>query len=148
MDLRKGDYDYITKTATSITTYWFIDCTPLNQSHNFNLDYNFTKPKSFHTIQALVVASFNLPAITAVPTSTKTTHLAANSSISINKTISVSDLTSSSLLSTTFLNSSMINGSVPLLENLAMPFVCNSKINPEPNKTYGYFQREVKIRGN
>lgn len=42
-----------------------------------------------------------------------------------------------------------INDTAPILGNVSFPFVClnSSVIPPDPKKTYGYFHREVNVRG-
>ncbi|XP_014233379.1 uncharacterized protein LOC106656757 [Trichogramma pretiosum] len=162
LDLHKGDYEYITKAATSISTYWFIDCHRVNSSNNFRLDYNFTKADTFHTIQALVEASFDPPTTTAAPTNITTTPtpmtdnstkpVTQQTNSSVNVTTIPSTTTTTPLPSTTTIATATIssgnntNNTVPLLGNLTHPFVCGSNINPEANKTYGYFQKQIKTR--
>ncbi|XP_031787515.1 A-agglutinin anchorage subunit isoform X2 [Nasonia vitripennis] len=164
VNLRKGDLDYITKAATSITTYWFVDCKAYNQTNDFTFVHNFTNPKSFHTIEALVVASFEPPTTTTVaPTTTSTTpspvpttpkpsnNTDTNSTTTTTTTTTTTPTpTTTPTLPTTTIaprNSTVLsNATVPLLANATFPYICNSILDPKPNTTYGYFQREVKIR--
>lgn len=163
INLRKGDLDYIAKTATSITTYWFIDCESYNQTNDFNFIHNFTKPTSFHTIQALVVASFEPPSTTTVaPTTTSTTpspipttpipsNTTDTNATTTTTTAATPTPTPTPTPSTTTIapqNSTVSsNATIPLQANAIFPYVCNSILDPKPNTTYGYFQREIKIRG-
>lgn len=155
VDMREGDFDYINKTATSITTFWYIDCKPVNNSNSFKLNYNFTKPVTFHTIEALVVASYDPPVTTTVAPTTTTTlpvptpangTTPAPSNVTSTTTSAPSTTTTSKAPSSTSAPSKS-NVTVPLTGHIELPFMCNSKIDPEPNKTYGYFQREVNISG-
>ncbi|XP_058791521.1 uncharacterized protein LOC131664447 [Phymastichus coffea] len=160
VDLRQGDYDYITSTATSILTYWFIDCKPFNYTTDMKFNYNFTKPSEFHTIQALVIASYDQPVTTTIaPTTTTST-----TSSPVNLTIPVPSNSNSSIITTTTTTAITTTTTTPttttittakptessnetaVLGNLTFPFVCGSTIIPITNKTYGYFQKEVNTR--
>ncbi|XP_011496723.1 PREDICTED: uncharacterized protein LOC105361295 isoform X2 [Ceratosolen solmsi marchali] len=148
VDLRKGDIDYINKTATSILTYWFVDCKFYNKTDNFKTNYNFTLPNSFHIIEALVVASFDSPTTIApiVPTSSIASTNVTSVSLNIASTISTTPLTTTSIAPNSSIISNTSNKTLPELGIDTFPFVCKSVVEPNINKVYGYFQREVKIR--
>lgn len=150
VDLRKGDYNYINKTATSISTYWFVDCKFYNKTDDFKANYNFTVPNTFHIIEALVVASFDQSSTTAsINKSTAPSFVPINvTAIPLNITTISTMSTSSTTTSITHVtpSSNTPNKTLPILGNATFPFVCESLIEPDLNKMYGYFQREIKIR--
>jgi hypothetical protein len=152
VDLRKGDLDYINKTATSVSTYWYIDCKPY-AIDNFKINYNFSVPNSMHIIEALVVASYD-PLTTIAPT-TNATHsndpMNVTATVSPNVTISAMSTmptTIASIAPNTSLIPNTSNKTLPILENDTFLFICKSSIETDMNKVYGYFQQEVNIRGN
>lgn len=173
--LRKGDLDFINKTATSITTYWFIDCKPLNTSYDFGINFNFTNTNYTHTIEALVVASYEPPITTTVaPTTTSTTTTTTTSTTSTttpnppttSRTTTLKPTTTSTPTppttsgTTTLKPRTTSTNSRPTTPksnvghevDQLLPYVCNPQDTilpplPDQNKTYGFFRKEVKVRG-
>ncbi|XP_015588603.1 uncharacterized protein LOC107264636 isoform X2 [Cephus cinctus] len=161
IDIRKGDLSFIMTNATSISTFWFIDCQYYGHTENFIFNYNFTDPDRSHTIEALVVASFDPPTTTtSLPdTTTSTTvnppwlSVVSNSSINstaISTTSTATPFTTSSTtaLSTITTPNSLQNTTVPVFGNISFPFVClnSSIVPPDPHNIYGYFQRTIEVR--
>lgn len=70
--LSPPDYSYLKDNATSILTYWFIDCTYYGMTTNFTFSYKYDQPGTEHVMEALIVAGFE-PITTPAPTTTTTT---------------------------------------------------------------------------
>ncbi|XP_014472594.1 PREDICTED: uncharacterized protein LOC106743348 [Dinoponera quadriceps] len=165
IDMRKGDYDFITKNATSISTYWFVDCKYYGQTNDFAFVYNFTGPDTTHEVGALVVASYIPPTTTTVlpPTTTTTpvpgnitTVAPNNTTTSPNGTIAPATTTASPTTVTTVkpttlkpaTTASPTNASAIDAANMSLPYICSnaSLIPPDPNNTYGYFHKKINVR--
>lgn len=161
IDMRKGDYDFITQKATAVSTYWFIDCKYYGQTNDFAFIYNFTSPGVTHEIEALVIASYDPPTTTTMltPTTTAipvnvTTVVPNNVTTNSNEThvttvtlpITVTSAKSSIKPTTTALP---IDASTMNSVNTLFPYICSntSFIPPDPNKTYGYFNKKIHVRG-
>lgn len=73
IDIKQTDRDYI-KNATSVFTYWFVDCTYYGITTDMKFLFNYTSAGDEHTVEALVMADFTpLPPTTTVPPTTTTT---------------------------------------------------------------------------
>ncbi|XP_011172773.2 uncharacterized protein LOC105205181 [Solenopsis invicta] len=157
IDMRKGDYDFITHNASVLSTYWFIDCKYYGQTNDFTFAYNFTSPGVTHEIGALVIVSYDLPT-TTIPTTTtiapNVSTIAPNATANSNGNLvtvvtsptTVTTAKSSIELSTT--TAVPTNVSVIDTVNMSLPYICSntSLIPPDPNKTYGYFQKKIHVR--
>lgn len=158
INIRKGDLDFIREKATSVSTYWFIDCQYYGQTNDFNFTYNFTNSNVTHGIEALVIASFEpvetttaIPLTTTLPSNTTSNTSVTNttgsnvpiSSVS-STTIGVTSTTAATLLTTT----PAIKSTAISTSNISFPYVClnSSVIPPDPSKTYGYFKKEINVR--
>ncbi|KAH0546337.1 cell wall protein DAN4-like [Cotesia glomerata] len=161
--LRKGDTDYIEANATAITTYWFVDCKYYGQTNDLSFRFNFTKPETEASLEALVVASYDPPTTVAPTTSTTTTTTTtttsappSNGTIPSNSTTTTTTTTTPKSIVTTTLKptvttpstNSSTNATIGF-KNISLPYVCvnTSLVPPDPKKTYGYFQRQIKVRG-
>lgn len=162
IDVRKGDLEFIKKKATSISTFWFVDCKYFGQTDDFNFKTNFTKVNATYNIEALIVASFEPPTTTTpIPTTTTTVPTPSNTTVPSNSTTPSSNLTTTTQRPTTTIittkattisvNTSTIapNATLHPFANISFPFVClnSSIIPPDPEKTYGYFNKEVTVKG-
>ncbi|XP_044598562.1 uncharacterized protein LOC123274867 [Cotesia glomerata] len=160
--LRKGDTDYIEANATAITTYWFVDCKYYGQTNDLSFRFNFTKPETEASLEALVVASYDPPTTVAPTTSTTTTTTTtttsappSNGTIPSNSTTTTTTTTTPKSIVTTTLKptvttpstNSSTNATIGF-KNISLPYVCvnTSLVPPDPKKTYGYFQRQIKVR--
>lgn len=160
VDIRKGDYDFIIEKATSISTYWFIDCKYYGQTNNFNFSYNFTNSNVTRGIAALVMVSYE--PIEPLTTTTIATTLPSNAT----SNTSLINTNSSTLPSTTTISPTTIphinttiatlttitpalNSTTVNTGNISFPYVClnTTDISVDPNKTYGYFTKEISVRG-
>lgn len=164
IDIRKADYDFITKKATAISTYWFIDCKYYDHTDNFLFAYNFTNPGMTHEIGALVIASYDPPTTTTVlpPTTTiapiNVTTVSPNATTTNPNETHITDV-ATTVLSTTVASvdpsikpattASPITISTIDAANMSLPYICSntSLIPPDPNKTYGFFYRKIYVRG-
>ncbi|KAJ4446185.1 hypothetical protein ANN_12878, partial [Periplaneta americana] len=73
VDLIGPDFDFLTQKATSILTYWFVDCVYYGVSPGYVFNFNYTQPGKIHIVEALLVASFEPPTTTTTSTTTSTT---------------------------------------------------------------------------
>ncbi|XP_043479372.1 uncharacterized protein LOC122509402 isoform X2 [Leptopilina heterotoma] len=160
IDIRDGDLEFLKKKATSISTFWFVDCKYFGQTVDFSFKTNFTKVNTTHNIEALIVASFEPPTTPAPITTTSTTTVPtpSNTTVPSNSTKPISDLTTPKPVTTTTMmttttispNTSTIapNATQYQFANISFPFVClnSSIIPPDPKKTYGYFNKEITVK--
>ncbi|KAK0072889.1 hypothetical protein PV325_010644 [Microctonus aethiopoides] len=165
INLREGDENYIKNNATEISTYWFVDCKYYGQTSDYIFHYNFTKPNVTASVEALIVASYEPPTTTPAPTTTTSTTTTtttisptppSNGTTTLNVTTAKPIVMSTTpikvkTVSTTLRPHAQANNSTtyPIdTKNTSLPHVCiNSTFIPsDPNKTYGYFHREVKVR--
>ena len=70
VDLTEVDHAFLTQSATSVLTYWFVDCIYYGQTPGYVFNFNYTEPGKTQHVEALVIASFEPPTTT---TSTSTT---------------------------------------------------------------------------
>lgn len=175
--LSLGDYDFLVENATSILTYWFLDCQYYGATDNFTFTHKYNTSDETHNIDALVVASFEpipppttLPPPTTSTTSTTTPKPTTTSSTTTLKPASnsikpPSDSSSKSpvVKRDTLLQKSPASSASPLIlmsndskamfdflnTTLQIPFSClNDSVVPiDTNKTYGYFHRKIIVKG-
>lgn len=165
IDIRKGDHEFIMQNATTISTYWFIDCQYYGQTNDFAFAYNFTTPGMTHEIGALVIVSYNSPTTTTVLPPTTTTAPTNVTTISPNTTTANSNGTHVTVVTTTMLPTTVASAN-PTMKPLTVaspitvstidvanistpPYICSntSLIPPDPNKIYGYFHKKIYVRG-
>ncbi|XP_035734883.1 uncharacterized protein LOC118447246 isoform X1 [Vespa mandarinia] len=159
IDIRKGDYDFITEKATSISIYWFIDCRYYGQTNDLNFSYNFTNSNTSSGISALVIASYEpieSPTTTTVATVLPSNTTSNTSLINTNGSTVLSTTTISPTtvlhINTTIATSMTImpafNSTIINTGNISFPYICQNTtaIAPDPNKTYGYFTKEIFVR--
>ncbi|PNF42397.1 hypothetical protein B7P43_G02554 [Cryptotermes secundus] len=72
VDLTEADGAFLKHSATSILTYWFVDCIYYGQTPGYVFNFNYTQPGKMHHVEALVVASYEPPITTTTPTTTTT----------------------------------------------------------------------------
>ena len=165
INIKKGDMDYLMK-ATSVSIYWFIDCRYFGQTNDLNFLYNFTTPDTSHVLEALVVASYDLPTTTVPPTTTvlPVTTTVTPSSITVPN-ITISNTTTEDVVTTTISSKSitakpiLISTTIPIPlnnsenvsisnVNISLPYICSNSsiIPPDPNKTYGHFTKKIDVR--
>lgn len=147
IDLRKGDYDYVAAKATSISTFWFVDCGFFGQTTNFTFNYNFNQPNTTHVVEALVIASFD-PPVTTTTIAPTTAAPSTSTTLNPNSTIVSSVTTLEKDKVTTGVTEISFNETVTPLGNNSFPFVClnSSVVPPEPHKVYGYFSKNIQVR--
>ncbi|EGI68417.1 hypothetical protein G5I_02930, partial [Acromyrmex echinatior] len=158
IDLRKGDYDFIMQKATTILTYWFIDCKYYGQTNDFAFVYNFTSPGITYEVGALVIASYDPPTTTTIaPTTTVAPVNVTTVAPNITTTKSNGTLVTVITLPITVtsvkppMKSTIalpINTSTIEPTNISLPYICSntSLIPPDPKKTYGYFYKKIHVR--
>lgn len=133
--LKEADLAFLQTSATSVMTYWFVDCKFSGISNDFSFLKKYNKTDQEHTVEALIVAGFDpittlAPSTTVAPTTLKpnittTTPMKPKNKIkrSINKPI--------------------------LPFNGTFPFICgnSSAIPMNPNNTYGYIKKKLIVKG-
>lgn len=163
--IRKGDMDYLMK-ATSVLIYWFIDCKYFGQTNDLSFLYNFTIPDTSHILEALVVASYDLPTTTVAPTTTALpiiTTTPANATVpNITSNVTIEQMVTTTIFSDNLsikpMSTSTIipaplndatNISISNVNNISLPYICSNSsiIPPDPNKTYGHFVKKIDVRG-
>lgn len=78
VNLTQPDANFLKSNATSVITYWFVDCVYYGPTDNFKFDYNYTVPDKEHTVEALIVAGYE-PITTPAPSTTTSTTTATTS---------------------------------------------------------------------
>jgi hypothetical protein len=73
VDLTEMDRAFLTQSATSVLTYWFVDCIFYGQTPGYIFNFNYTQPGKTHHVEALVIASFEPPTTTTSTSTTSTT---------------------------------------------------------------------------
>ncbi|XP_033335087.2 uncharacterized protein LOC117225543 isoform X1 [Megalopta genalis] len=165
INIRKGDVDSLQK-ATTVSTYWFIDCKYYGETIDFNFLYNFTNPDTSYVVEALVIASFE-PPTTVAPTTTVTT---INSTVPFSPNVITSNTTTEGVVSTAMF--STVATEKPILTtslslspieipsttrvpnisnpnvNMPFPFICSNSsiVAADPKKTYGHFSKKFNVR--
>ncbi|KZC07314.1 hypothetical protein WN55_07725 [Dufourea novaeangliae] len=166
INVRKGDADYL-KTATTVSTYWFIDCRYYGQTSDLNILYNFTNPDVSHLLEALVVASFEPPTTLPPPITTTATTVSLPTT---EPNVTISNITTEGVVTTVSSNSivtekpisTSVLTSVPPnvlttaitpnndITNISIhvPYICSNAtiIPPDPDKTYGHFTKRINVR--
>ncbi|KPJ15647.1 hypothetical protein RR48_03778 [Papilio machaon] len=72
--LPDNEMEYLKNNASTIITYWFIDCIYIDQTTDLSLNYTYNDLMADHYIDALVVANnLPLPPVTTTTTTTTTT---------------------------------------------------------------------------
>ncbi|KAK7792097.1 hypothetical protein R5R35_010397 [Gryllus longicercus] len=69
--LSEPDRNFIANNATSVLTFWFVDCVYYGYSTDFSFVFNYTEEKTY-TVETLVVASFDDPPPVSTTTTTST----------------------------------------------------------------------------
>lgn len=87
------------KNATYVTTYWFVDCQYVGQSESLSAIKHFNDENSTHSLEALVVASFE-PRPQPTPSTTTTTTTTPKTTTT-STTTSTTPLTTTSTSTTT-----------------------------------------------
>ncbi|XP_076756930.1 uncharacterized protein LOC143427022 [Xylocopa sonorina] len=165
INIRPGDMDYLMK-ATTVSIYWFIDCKYFGQTNDLSFLYNFTTPDTSHTIEALVIASHDLPTTTVPPTTTTSpiiTTVQPNVTVPnittynvtveevATTTVPSNNATVKAMLTSTVTvapQDDALNTSISTTNNVSLPYICSNSsiIPPDPNKTYGHFVKKLDIR--
>lgn len=118
VDLTEADGAFLKHSATSILTYWFVDCIYYGQTPGYIFNFNYTQPGKIHHVEALVIASYEPPITTTTPTTT-TTSTTTTAPISPNTTAvtTPSTKTTTTAFPTTTTASSTITTAAPRKNN-------------------------------
>lgn len=155
VELSPADAEYINKTATSILTYWFIDCVYYGLSNDYTFTFQYSEINQKHKVEALVVAGYE-PITTPAPTTTSTTSTTTTTPKPNVTTSTPSTSTKPQEITTIKSQNSLLIekrikriSATPLPTNTTFPFVClnNTTVPPDVNKTYGYFSKKFVVKG-
>ncbi|XP_018334440.1 uncharacterized protein LOC108743381 [Agrilus planipennis] len=141
--LKDSDVEYLHNSSTCVLTYWLIDCQYLGPSKGYFYSLNFTVPEKHHSVEVLIIASFD-------PTGCSNTALETIQNTS-SITPSLLNINKSNVLITSAANVEInTKTSMPLVsEHMAfnIPYVCqNTSIAPDDTKAYGYFKRTFTVK--
>lgn len=167
--LNEADFEYVNTSATSILSYWFVNCVYYGPSKGLSFTLNYTKPEEEHLIEALVIAGYEpittpvpptttvKPTTTTKPSNTTTTTTKATTTTTAITTTSTVKPKSNTTLTRIKRESAIENNGTSIMVkvngtlvpyNGSFPFVClNNTVLPDPSKTYGYFSRKIRVKG-
>lgn len=119
VDLTEADGAFLKHTATSVLTYWFVDCIYYGQTPGYVFNFNYTQPGKIHHVEALVIASYEPTTTTTTPTTTTTnpTHTPPISPATTTTAVTPSTKTTTTALPTTTTASSTVTAAVPRKNN-------------------------------
>lgn len=146
------DQAFLRKKATSVITYWFVDCIYYGLSSDLSFKYNYSSNASTAHVQSLVVASFEplpVPTTTLAPTTTTTTTTVSPTTV---KPTTPSKTTTSTTVQPSNITAALhphLKIGVNVSEIPILPYICvnTSIVPPDPKKTYGYFSQQLDIKG-
>lgn len=149
------DQAFLRKKATSVITYWFVDCIYYGLSSDLSFKYNYSSNASTAHVQSLVVASFEplpVPTTTLAPTTTTTTTTTTTVSPTTVKTTTPPVTTTSTTVQPSNITAALhphLKIGVNVSEIPILPYICvnTSIVPPDPKKTYGYFSQHLDIKG-
>ncbi|KAJ8925122.1 hypothetical protein NQ315_001304 [Exocentrus adspersus] len=149
IQVKETDKEYIDK-ATTILTYWFVDCTYYGISSDFNFTFNYTVPEEEHEVEALVMADFTpLPPTTTTtttpPSTTTTTSKPTTHAPNVTTTVRPTGSTATTIR-TGAVTKTLIKRDVASY-NSSFPFVCNgTQVATDSKKSYGHFYRKIHVK--
>lgn len=168
VQLNDADFNYLNKSASSVSVYWFIDCIYQENTTSYTFSSNYTQADTQHNILGIVVANIpqspvittttSPPNVTAItPTSTITTSTAISAS---NATAAVADINDDpSNVSTTTVDPATeptdVHSSSRIINSIYTS-ECQEKKNDDlllsavqlkNEQKYGYFNRSILVKG-
>lgn len=161
IQLKESDQTYLREYAASVVAYWFVDCIYFGATSDLTFQFNYTTAANLDMqVEALVIASFEKP---PPPTTTAppTTPLPPSTTVSPNSTTlntSTTTVSTTTTIATTTVKPSnnitnLVQPNLKLCSNVSeipiLPYVClnTSIVPPDPKKTYGYFAKKIKVKG-
>lgn len=177
IELNTADFDYLNKSANSITVYWFIDCIYLGNTTSYTFSTNYTKPDVEHEVLGIVVANIGPPILTTTVSPTSTTSSAPTTSTSPSTSTSPTSTSPSTPTSTststsdtpttasTITTTTITTETPPKIDIISTDHIINSFITSECRQAtpvdllysttvklenlqkYGYFSRPILIKG-
>ncbi|KAG8223482.1 hypothetical protein J437_LFUL001976 [Ladona fulva] len=160
--LSSPDFEYISR-APQVYSFWYVDCVYYGFSEGYDFTFNYPLEEKTHNVEVLMMVSFE-PLPTPEPSTTTTvaptTTGAPNSTTTTTPTTTTAASTTTTSTSTTSPTTTMMKnmnakGALMtkqlLTTNLIadVPYICmnSSIIPPDPKKTYGYFSRQLEVKG-
>ncbi|XP_044749112.1 uncharacterized protein LOC123309877 [Coccinella septempunctata] len=168
--LSELDANFISN-ATSVTTFWFIDCIYYGPTNNAQFSHLFPTSDEEHTIDALMVADFHPPppptTTTTTTTTAKPTTVAYSTTVTKNPiNISTTTVPTNSIPKQQTVNKTLkvkrsveqglnntvsnkiqnirinVNGTLQPY-NGSFPYICNGTVAVDDVNAYGYFSRKI-----
>lgn len=166
--LSKPDAKYL-ENATSVTSYWFIDCVYYGPTNNGLFIHKFPKSEEEHTIDVLMVADFHptpppTTTTTEKPTTTTTTEKPSTSTaltkapanVSTTAVPSTQKPVNGSFRAKRSVESVDANRTQNIMMNVngtlqryngSFPYICNGTVAVDETNSYGYFSRHIVAKG-
>lgn len=104
VQLTDADFDYLNKSANSVTVYWFVDCVYRANTTGYTFSSNYTQSDSQHEILGIVVANIGPPPVittTAIPPNITTTTAATSTTTSTTTTAATTTATATATTNAT-----------------------------------------------
>lgn len=170
--LTEADWSYINSTATTVLTYWFVDCVYYGPSKSMSFAMQYKEVDQVHKVEALIVAGFE-PITTTTTSTTPAPTTSTKSTTTIPKQVTLKPSTqaagNSSSKPKVLPNAIASDGknitkrSVPdnstqimvrvngtlVPYNGSFPYVClnDAMVANDARKVYGYFNRNFTVKG-
>lgn len=87
--ISEANLKYINKTATSVNTYWFVDCELYAVTQNYSLDMNYSVANKELLLDAVTIISYDPITTPAPPTTTSTTTTTVKPPVTTTATTTV-----------------------------------------------------------
>lgn len=165
VELNAADFDYLNKSKSSITVYWFVDCVYQGNTTNFTFSINYTKPNVQHEVLGIVVAdTVNKTITTPVPPVINTTSspnisttIPPNITTAVTSNISTSTVDATTITSTMVTTTPKIDVKYPhtiidstytseCQQNKQIDLLL-SVVQLENQQKYGYFSQTIFVKG-
>lgn len=144
---------FLNQNASTVITYWFIDCMYIDQTTDMMLNYTYNDTKD-HTLDVLVVANNEpLPPLTTTTTTTTTTSTTTTTTTTTtpkpSSTVPPAQNATGLAVSESTAHKIVKRNAKKALIRAEKDFIChNSGIVPIGDKyTYGHYQETISIRG-
>lgn len=154
--LNDADFDYLNKSANSITVYWFVDCIYRGNTTSYTFLSNYTQPDTQHEILGIVVATTGSPNNTITTTSTSTTVAAPTISTTTGAVTDFNTTTTSTITTTPIAPFTTDAISSHQIINSTYTSECQQKkpvdlllsaVLLENQQKYGYFSHSILVKG-
>ncbi|RVE51286.1 hypothetical protein evm_004090 [Chilo suppressalis] len=151
VQLPDNEMEFLKRNASKVVTYWFKDCTLIDQTTDLSLNYTYTDLMGDHYIEALVVAdNLPLPPLTTTTTSTRTTTRTTTTTTTTTPKPHTSSLPPANVTVLSNNTHKLVRRSVSSKSKKVgspLNFVCyNTSIVPIGDTyTYGHYQETISV---